>query len=158
MYGFWEKPHESTGSSWLYADASVHRLISDISVLIGSQSKHRIIASGDLNILHGYGEHGSEYWASRYATIFSRMKAFGLKFVGPQAPNGRGADPWPAELPSTSKNVPTFHSSHQNPITATHQLDYVFASESFANKVKVTALNQPNKWGPSDHCQILIEI
>jgi exonuclease III len=157
MYGFWEKPHESTGSSWLYADASVHRLISDISVLIGSQTKHRIIASGDLNILYGYGEHGSQYWASRYATIFSRMEALGLKFVGPQAPNGRGTDPWPAELPSSSKNVPTYFSSRQNLKTATRQLDYVFASESIADRVSVTALNQPDEWGPSDHCRILIE-
>jgi exonuclease III len=158
MYGFWEKPHESTGGSWIFSDASVHRLISDLSVFIGSQTKHRIIAAGDLNILHGYGEHGSQYWASRYATIFSRMEALGLKFVGPLAPNGRLADPWPAELPSTSKNVPTFHSNHQNPKTATRQLDYVFASMNIVNKVTATALNQPDQWGPSDHCRIMIEI
>ena len=71
MYAPWEKPHSTTGSSWIYADGSVHRVISDLSALIGQQAEHRILAAGDLNILHGYGENGSDYWASRYATVFS---------------------------------------------------------------------------------------
>jgi len=157
MYGFWEKPHALAGSNWLYADASVHRVISDLSTFIGSQHNHRIIASGDLNILHGYGENGSKYWGSRYSSIFSRMESLGLKFVGPQVPNGRQADPWPAELPPHSKNVPTFYSNRQTPETASRQLDFVFASENLANHVSVTALNQADDWGPSDHCRIIIE-
>ena len=93
MYALWEKPHPTTGSSsWIYADGAVHRLISDISVFVGQQSGHRILAAGDLNILHGYGENGSVYWASRYATVFDRMRALGLSFVGPQAPAGRRAE------------------------------------------------------------------
>ena len=158
MYGFWEKPHKLTGSNWLYSDSSVHRLISDLSTFIGRQTNHRILASGDLNILHGYGEHGSKYWASRYQSIFDRMEALGLRFVGPQAPNGRQADPWPSELPPNSKNVPTFHSNRQTPETASRQLDFVFASEKIADKVRVVALNDPTNWGPSDHCKIMIEI
>jgi len=158
MYGFWEKPHKITGSNWLYADASVHRIISDLSIFIGSQSGHRIIASGDLNILHGYGENGSKYWASRYATIFSRMEALGSIFVGPQTPNGRQAFPWPAELPLNSKNAPTFYSNRQNPENASRQLDFVFVSESIASQVQVKALNHPDQWGSSDHCRLLIEI
>jgi len=70
MYALWERPHQSTGSSWIYADACVHRLISDISAMIGQESNHRIIAAGDLNILHGYGEYGNKYWSARYASIF----------------------------------------------------------------------------------------
>jgi len=158
MYGFWEKSHELTGSNWLYADASVHRVISDISIFIGTQRNHRIITSGDLNILFGYGEHGSKYWASRYASIFSRLESLGLKFVGPQAPNGRQADPWPAELPYDSKNVPTFHSSRQTPESATRQLDFVFVSESLEDKIEVIALNQPDQWGPSDHCIVQMDV
>jgi hypothetical protein len=84
MYAPWEKPHATTGSGWIYADGSVHRLISDVSALVGQQAGHRILAAGDLNILYGYGEHGSPYWASRYATAFARMEAIGLRFVGPQ--------------------------------------------------------------------------
>lgn len=158
MYGSWERPHGSTGSSWIYADGSVHRLISDLSVFIGQQNKHRILTAGDLNILYGYGESKSKYWAERYKTIFTRMEALGLKFVGPQAPAGRVADPWPDELPSTSKNVPTYYTNHQRPETATRQLDFVFASSSFAENSHVSAINDPDLWGPSDHCRVEIKI
>lgn len=158
IYAPWEKPHAITGSSWIYADGSVHRLISDLSVLIGQQKGHRILVAGDLNILYGYGENGSAYWASRYATVFGRMSALGLSFVGPQAPAGRRADPWPDELPRTSNNVPTYHTSHQTPATATRQLDFVFASSSLAEYVRVRALNDPGRWGSSDHCRVEIEV
>jgi endonuclease/exonuclease/phosphatase family metal-dependent hydrolase len=158
MYGAWEKPHATTGSGWIYADGSVHRLISDLSALVGQQAGHSILAAGDLNILYGYGENGSPYWASRYATVFARMAALGLSFIGPQAPAGRRAEPWPDELPVESANVPTYHTSHQTPATATRQLDFVFASAGLAKRVRVSARNEPDHWGPSDHCRVEIEV
>jgi endonuclease/exonuclease/phosphatase family metal-dependent hydrolase len=158
IYAPWEKPNSITGSGWIYADGSAHRIISDLSALIGQQTGHRILAAGDLNILYGYGEGGNAYWASRYTTIFSRMSALGLSFVGPQVPDGRRADPWPDELPLTSNNVPTYHTKHQTPITATRQLDFVFVSNSLTEHVRVKALNEPDQWGPSDHCRVEIEI
>jgi len=158
IYATWERPHQRTGSRWIYADGSAHRLITDLSALIGSQSKHRIIVAGDLNILYGYGEHGNQYWARRYATIFDRMAALGLKFAGPQAPNGRQALPWPEELPPSSRNVPTYHTARQTPATATRQLDFVFASEFLADQITTRALNEPEEWGPSDHCQVEIVV
>ena len=156
----YEKPHRSTGKmAWNIVDASIHRVISDISLLIGRQRGHRIIAAGDLTIYHGYGEDKSGYWKERYDTVFNRMAAIGLPFVGPQHPYGRQADPWPPELPKDSKNVPTYCKTfRQNPSAAFHQLDYVFASESMANSVTVCALNSPEEWGPSDHCRIEIEV
>ncbi len=158
MYAPWERPHATTESGWIYADGSVHRVISDLSALVGQQGGHRIIAAGDLNILNGYGEHGSTYWADRYATVFARMKAMGLPYVGPQAPAGRPADPWPEELPLGSKNVPTYYTRHQNPATATRQLDFVFASRGLAEHLRARALNEVDRWGPSDHCRVEIEI
>jgi endonuclease/exonuclease/phosphatase family metal-dependent hydrolase len=158
MYAMWEKPHEATGSKWIYADGSAHRLISDLSMLIGQQSDHRIVVAGDLNILYGYGEGGSAYWGSRYATAFSRMTALGFLFVGPQAPAGRRAEPWPRELPRTSNNVPTYHTTFQSSATATRQLDFVFASKSMAERVQVRALNELDQWGPSDHCRLEIQV
>jgi hypothetical protein len=159
MYGVWERPHASTGSGWIYADASVHRLLSDISNLIGAQRDHDIIASGDLNILNGYGENGSPYWASRYGSVFERAKSVGLKFVGPQHPRGRQAAPWPNELPAGSRNVPTYFTAMQKaPENATRQLDFVFASEGIADRLTVTALNAIEDWGPSDHARIEIQV
>ena len=158
VYGAWEKPHSITRSDFIFADASVHRLISDLSVFVSKRQRQNILIAGDLNILHGHGEHGDAYWARRYETVFSRMAALGFKFVGPQKPHGRQADPWPQELPPDSNNVPTYYSRGQTPETCTRQLDFVFASERFAERVHVRALNAPDKWGPSDHCRVEIEI
>jgi endonuclease/exonuclease/phosphatase family metal-dependent hydrolase len=159
MYGSWETPSKDTGSRWIYADASVHRLISDLSALIGHQRNHKIIATGDLNILYGYGERGSLYWKARYDTVFDRMAALGLPFIGPQAPDGgEQATAWPDELPQDSKNVPTFRTQKLQSETATRQLDFVFASDSLSGRLCVRALNHLEEWGASDHCRILIEL
>ena len=158
MYAAWERPHTSTESSWIYADASAHRLISDISVLVGQERGHRVLAAGDLNILFGHGENGSTYWAARYRSIFERFGLIGLHFAGPQFPNGRQADPWPKELPRESLNVPTFHTNRQTPATATRQLDFVFASNDIVPLVTTHAANLPDEWGPSDHCRLQIGV
>jgi endonuclease/exonuclease/phosphatase family metal-dependent hydrolase len=158
MYGAWENPVAEAASQWIYADASVHRIISDISMLIGRQSGHRIIAAGDINLLFGYGEHGSTYWAQRYATVFERFKSIGLQLLGPQSPYGLQAEPWPLELPKDSLNVPTFRLRTNDPATATRQLDYVFASGGLAERVEVRAMNGHGDWGPSDHCRIMIDV
>ncbi len=162
MYGRWMTPHPTARGSDDYADTSAHRIISDLSVFIGHQdtASHRILAAGDLNVLYGYGEDNNNYRAQRYASVFDRMRAVGLSFRGPQTPNGRQADPWPDELPKGSRNVPTHRTDRRDPATATRQLDFVFASKGFDKTVSVRALNEPEpcKWGPSDHCRILIKI
>jgi len=63
IYGAWTSPIPWKEGGWIYADASVHRLISDLSALVASQRGHRIIVAGDLNILHGHGEQGNELLA-----------------------------------------------------------------------------------------------
>jgi hypothetical protein len=34
----------------------------------------------------------------------------------------------------------------------------VFASTSIADRIEVRALNTPEAWGPSDHCQVVIDV
>lgn len=148
VYGLWH------GS--LKSEAMCHRIISDLSFLINSRNK--LIIAGDFNLLYGCAEQGDSYWKKRYDTVFTRMESLGLRFVGPQFPNGQQADPWPEELPKESLNVPTFYFSKDSPDKAFRQLDYVFASESIADRVIVAALNHPDQWGPSDHCQIQIGV
>ena len=157
MYSFWENPHSSVRGSWIVPDASAHRLISDLSVFIGSQDGHRVVAAGDLNVLYGHGDNGNEYWAGRYGSVFERMEALGMPFVGPQAPQGRQAYPWPEELPCESRNVPTYR-PRKDPVSATRQLDFVFASQSMADSVSVRAINELHEWGPSDHCRLEIVV
>lgn len=159
MYGAWENPLSNTKSSWIYADGSVHRLVSDLSVFVGQEKRHRVIAAGDLNILFGHGENGSPYWAKRYQTVFDRMDAIGIPLVGPRAPEGGlQAVPWPRELPKDSRNVPTFRTRQTDPASATRQLDFVFASRSIAPRLRVRARNGIEEWGPSDHCGLEIHV
>lgn len=160
MYGRWLGPHTSTGSRWIYADASVHRIISDLAAFIGHENPgtHRIVASGDLNIFHGYGDGGDPYWEARYRSVFDRMNAIGLEFIGPQAPNGRQAERLLPGEPSDSRNVITYSHNNNPAVTDNRQLDFAFASRGFHESIKVHALNEVDEWGPSDHCRILIEI
>ena len=159
MYAQWVKTHVRAGyAPFIVSDGSAHRVVSDLSAFIADEHGHRVVAGGDLNILRGYGEYGDDYWAARYKTVFDRMEVMGLPCIGPEYPNGRQADPWPDELPPDSRNVPTFHTLKQSPETATRQPDYVFASTDLAGSLNVRALNNPDEWGPSDHCRIGIEL
>ena len=157
-YSAWERPAAAEDTGWIYADASAHRIISDIAALIGRQEGHRIIVSGDWNILHGYGEQGSRYWGRRYQTVFDRMEALGLRFIGPQQPNGQPPEEPADELPADSLDVPTYRTRREDPSTGRRQLDFVFASESMADSVTLRALNGRDEWGPSDHCRIAIDL
>ncbi|MYD37158.1 MAG: hypothetical protein F4X20_09210 [Dehalococcoidia bacterium] len=160
MYARWLGPHPSTGSSWIYGDASAHRIISDLSAFIGNENPatHRIVAAGDLNMFYGYGDGGAPYWEARYRSVFERINAIGLEFIGPQAPNGRQAEARLPGEPSDSRNVVTY-STRSNPAEADNrQLDFAFASRGFHESIKVRALNEVDEWGPSDHCRILIQV
>ena len=131
--------------------------MSDLTALVASQRGHRILVSGDWNILHGYGEHGSPYWAARYQSVFDRLEAIGLRFIGPQQPNGLPAMPTPAELPRASRDVPTFRTVERDPTSAQRQLDFVFASADLAKQVaRVAVMNGAEEWGGSDHCRVVV--
>ena len=162
MYARWIAPHPTTRSKWRvgYSDGSAHRIISDLSAFIGNAdpSTHRILAAGDLNLI--YGSHSSDPQAleERGNGVFQRFKTIGLEMVGPQYPAGRKAAQIPNYLPPDTKNVPTYYTRAECPATATRQLDYVFASRGFHERVTVRALNEVDHWGPSDHCRIQIEV
>lgn len=162
MYARWMKPHPSTDSSWKTgaSDVSAHRILSDLSAFIGHEDpkEHRIVAAGDLNMFHG-ATGNSLSLPERERTVWNRFDALGLKFLGPQAPNGRQANTTPPDVPPDTRNVPThYHSRGESAAEATRQLDYAFASCGFHESVKVRALNEVEEWGSSDHCRILIEV
>ena len=161
MYGRWEAPHPSKNrSSWIYSDASTHRIISDLSAFISSTdpSTHRILAAGDLNMIYGATDDNRLEIPARARTVTDRMDALGMEFLGPRYPASRRACPTPQGLPPDTRNVPTYYTTSQSPSTAQNQLDYVFASRGFQESVKVRALNGVAEWGASDHCRLLIEV
>ena len=157
LYAPWLWPKVPTKWFIGYQDASAHRAISDISAFIGDTdpSTHRILVAGDFNTIRGATEKSTLALPARDSTIFERMDALGLKFMGPQyhpdGTGGRRADPPPGGVPKDTRNVPTFHSTQ-------HQLDYVFASRGFHESVSVRAMNGVDEWGASDHCRLWIEV
>lgn len=162
MYARWIYPHPSTRSKWKVgeSDASAHRIISDLSAFIGDYdpSSHRILAAGDLNMIYGSLPDDPLSLATRWRSVFDRFEALGMKFMGPQHPDGRQAHPTPHGLPPDTRNVPTFYTTSQSPATAQNQLDYVFASRGFHESVTVRALDSVEDWGTSDHCRLLIDV
>lgn len=153
-----EDPHDAVPGKMTNVDSSLHRSISDLTAFIGRSKHHRVIVAGDFTVMRGPSEYHNAYWSARAQTIFDRMDALGLRCVGPEAPHGRQADPWPGWLPRESKNVPTFRRIGTSPADAEAQLDYVFASKHMVDAVRVRALNYPDEWGPSDHCRMIIEV
>jgi len=160
LYARWEKPR--VPSRWFVgcADAMAHRVLSDVSALIGTLDPrgHRILIAGDFNLIHGATDGNGLALPARDRSVFARLEALGFVFLGPQAPNGRQAVPVPDGLPADTGNGPTVRTNRQTAATATNQLDYVFASRGFHEQVRVWALNAIDAWGPSDHCRIAIDV
>lgn len=160
IYARWMGPHPTTGSKWRvgYQDGSAHAAITDLAAFIGHKNPatHRILGAGDFNTIRGATEDNGLALPPRDRTIFDRMEALGLHFLGPQHPNGRQAVLPPHGVPADTENVPTFRTSRSR--SAANQLDYVFASRGFHQGIRVQALNGVDEWGPSDHCRLLIEL
>lgn len=160
MYARWAMPQKSVKTKWRNGmpDMAAHRIISDLSMFIGDEdpATHRILAAGDLNMSYGTDQVPPRSLLARQRTVWDRMDALGLEFLGPQYPPGRKADPVPGA--SDTPNVVTYHTTKQTPETACTQLDYAFASCGFHKAISVKALNGVDEWGSSDHCRVLIEI
>jgi len=159
MYARWIKPVVKSSWSAGYADASAHRIISDLSAFIGylNPASHRILAAGDLNLIYTPSRKGA--WFPRERLVWDRFKTLGLEFLGPQAPNGRQPEGQQPGTSADTKNVPTYYTRQEgHAAKAVRQLDYAFASQGFHEHVLVRALNGIDEWGPSDHCRLIIEI
>ncbi len=137
---------------------SAHRILSDLSAFIdhADPRRHRILAAGDLNLY--YTTNGFTPWFGREWSVWQRFEALGLEFLGPQLPDGRPAAMPQPEVPSDTRNVPTYRAPGQSPAEANRQFDHAFASRGFHERVSVCALNGIDEWGASDHCRLLIEV
>ena len=160
MYAAWENYSRYSGrSSVILAVSSLHRMISDLTRLVGPRT--RMIAGGDLNIYRRRGDRPTPWtwpdgFAMHYGTVFDRMAAIGVPFIGPRAPYGRQPT---SPHKFDSGDVLTYYTPRQGkPEKATQQLDFVFATRNIADRISVRALNEVDDWGPSDHCRILIEL
>ncbi len=176
MYARWLYPHPQAERSpsrrgghnlYAYADGSAHRIISDISAFIAHTglSAHRLLAAGDLNTIYRAAHDSRMENPVRARTVFDRMQALGLEFLGPQWPDAeRRGDPPPPGLPKDTRNVPTHVTQGQlrrmreHDVVSGIQIDYVFASRGFHDGVRVHAMNDAVGFGPSAHCRIRIDV
>ena len=174
MHARWLYPHPQAERArprggqaiYAYTDGSAHRVISDLSAFIThtNPSSHRLLAAGDLGTIHGAADDSRMENPVRARTIFDRMQALGLEFMGPQWPDAdRQADPLPPGMPKDTRNVPTCLAGRQRRlmldegIVSGFQYDYVFASRGFHERVHVHAVNDAAGFGPSTHCRMRIE-
>lgn len=152
-YAPWESPLGWTHP--IYSDASMHRLLSDLSPLLCTPRKPVILA-GDFNsVLDSRDDSAGADWTGRNASVFRRLGELGLSLAGPQAPLGRQATPRPPDLPEGTKNVPTFRTTAGNVV---NQLDYAYVTRELHGRVEVAARNEEHDWGPSDHCRLTLEV
>jgi hypothetical protein len=154
VYGQWDAP--ATGGTDYYADAAMHRILSDLSPLIVAGARPLIVA-GDFNSVLGVsGEEIGERTAARHAGIFDRMEVLGLRLAGPRAANPDPMGSSAADASSSAGgNVATFGAE---PADRTQQIDYCYVSEDLAARATVVAHDDDASWGPSDHCRITIEV
>ena len=101
-----------------------------------------MITAGNWPVNRGLSSDSTAAWNEREAphfqTALDRMRALGSRYLMPE---GRR---------EYSGNVVTFKPIGTSPLEASGQLNYVFATENFADRVSVCALNDPDNWGPSD--------
>ena len=153
VYGLWENPVPY--QQLMYSDASMHRILSDISVLV-SGSDRRVVLAGDFNVVRHLDDPAeAPVWAKRSQSVFDRLDALGFCFV---ACDGDGPTTQTPGLPGDSDAVVTFRSKKADPATGRFQLDYVYVTPNLFDRTTATALNVGDQWGPSDHCQIGIDI
>ena len=162
MYASWIMPHPSTYTKYRVgaADVSAHRIISDLSAFIGDDdpSTHRVLAAGDLNMVYGWRDHNPTSYSAREKTVWDRMSALGMEYLGPKAPHGRRVCPADYGGPEDTENVRTYHTSRSSPQNAYIQLDHIFASRGFHEGISTRAMNRVCQWGSSDHCRLVMEV
>jgi hypothetical protein len=125
LYGLWD---QMADSELLYAEATVHRALSDLAVVFQERGAEYVLVAGDLNVWEGRTGKG---WPERFATVFERLRAFGLELIGPFRP----LDEAPLErCPCHSaqcRHVNTFR-YQKRAANLPHQNDFMFATASLA--------------------------
>jgi hypothetical protein len=89
LYGIWDRMLDSGDN---YVEATLHRAISDLTVVLQERSAEYVLVAGDLNI---YSYSDRTMWGDRRLTVLSRFAAYGLEICGPFRRDGKmhaGAD------------------------------------------------------------------
>jgi hypothetical protein len=155
-YAAWERSPDRTG--FIYADASAHRLLSDLTPLLTGRRDERLVVAGDSTSFSGTASTATPTLPRAISPCSTALGRWDCASSVRRRREGGRRIRGRQELPRDSLKVPTFYHSRQTPATATRQLDFVFATENIADQVTVRAINAVEEWAPSDHCRIAISV
>lgn len=145
LYGIWDRMKDSRRA---YPEATLHRAISDLTLLFQERANEFVLIAGDLNV---YSYATGDRWVDRGLTVFSRLAAYGIEWCGPF----RGDDE--ARLDGCPcpdlecRHVHTYlHQS--NPANRPHQIDYILASAALRERLIGSWADPDPEWYlHSDH-------
>ena len=145
LYGIWDPV---VGTRHRYVEASLHRAISDLSVVFQEPQADLILVAGDFNL---YTYPVGDALADRSLTVWDRLAAYGLEICGPFRPGG---EPRLARCPcpdSACRHVNTYLNG-ANPKNRPYQLDYFLATPSLRERLRGCWADPDPDWtAHSDH-------
>ncbi|CAN5611361.1 hypothetical protein BH24ACT26_BH24ACT26_23320 [soil metagenome] len=145
LYGIWDTMIDSGDK---YAEATLHRALSDLTPLFQERAARLVLVAGDLN-LYSYSD--GSIWGNRWMSVWSRFKAYDLEICGPFRPDGEPRlDRCPCPDPEC-RHVNTYLYK-SNTTSKPHQLDFFLATPALCKRlVEVWADPDPTWPSRSDH-------
>lgn len=147
LYGVWDGD-----ARYIYAEATLHRAISDLTILFQDPNHSPLLLAGDLNVYRDWAraERGAA-WAPRYDTVFDRLRAYGLDLRGPF-----GLEPLPGcPCRRDECDHARTYAHRADPSGTPYQLDYVFTTEPAG---EVAVIDEHDIWQYSDHLPVLATV
>ena len=149
LYGLWETMPDSKD---IFAQATLHRALSDLALLLQARAISRVVVAGDLNIWRGYGH---KDWEPGYRSVFERLGAYGVTLIGPHRTVDPPLEGCPCGAGADCSHVRTYR--HQRRASGTpYQNDYAFVRG--IDRATCVALDDERYWQHSDHCPLLIDL
>lgn len=149
LYGLWETMPDTKD---IYAQATLHRALSDLALLLQARATKRVVVAGDLNIWRGYG---GKNWEPGYRSVFERLDAYGVALIGPHRAADTPLEGCPCGAGADCSHVRTYR--HQRRADGTpYQNDYAFARG--VAPATCVALDDESHWQHSDHCPLLVDL
>ena len=145
LYGIWDLVG---GARDRYVEATLHRAISDLSVVFQESSADLILVAGDFNL---YSYPVGSALVDRSLSVWSRLAGYGLEVCGPFRPDGE-ARLERCPCPDLACRHVNTYLNGSNPRNRPYQLDYFLATPQLRECLTgCWADPDPNWFRHSDH-------
>jgi endonuclease/exonuclease/phosphatase family metal-dependent hydrolase len=149
LYGIWDR---MTDSGDLFVEATLHRAISDLTIVFQERAAAYVLVAGDLNI---YSYSDGTVWGDRGMTLLSRLAAYGLEICGPFRPD---SEPRLERCPCPDvgcRHVNTFLYQSRSS-SRPHQLDFFLATPALRERMTACWADPDPEWPThSDHRPVI---